>query len=78
MASKKKVARLKKKYESSRKKQAKTTKWIPRVIYVVKKTKYEFLLKTTGLTKVDAADVIDNIFGKDQVKIKAGFKRVRA
>jgi len=55
----------------------KTTKWIPRVTYVVKKTKYEFLLNTKGLTKTNAADVLTNIFGKDQVKINAGFKRVR-
>lgn len=55
----------------------KITKWTPRVTYVVKKTKYEFLLNTKGLTKADAANVLANIFSKDQVKIKAGFKRVR-
>lgn len=54
-----------------------TTRWIPRVTYVAKNKKYEFLLKTPGLSKANAADVLMNIFGDKQAKIKAGFKRVR-
>lgn len=54
----------------------KTVRWIPRVTYVVKGKKYKFLMTSKGLTKPVAADVLMHIFGKDSIKIEAGFKRV--
>ncbi len=55
----------------------KSVRWIPRVTYVAKDgKKYKFLLVNKGLTKEQAADVLMNIFGKNSVRIEAGFKRV--
>lgn len=54
----------------------KSVRWIPRVTYVTKRGEYKFLMVSKGFTKLDAADVLMHIFGKNSVKIKAGFKRV--
>lgn len=66
----------KKKRGKSKTQVKKTVRWIPRVTYVVQGTKHKFLMTGKGLTKAQAADVLMNVFGKDSVKIEAGFKRV--
>ena len=53
--------------------------WIPKIIYVRGKKKYEFLLNKKPMSKPDAADVFSVIYSdSDSAKLimKIGFKRM--
>ena len=52
--------------------------WIPKIIYVRGKKKYEFVLNKKPMSKTDAADVFSVIYSNaDHAKLimKIGFKR---
>ena len=52
-------------------------KWIPKLTYEIEGKKHVFLLQTKGLSKENAASIVDNIFNpENKTKVSVYFKRV--
>lgn len=52
-------------------------KWIPRITYKTKIKNYVFFMDTKGLTKDNAAQVFEHMFGDESTELAINFKRIK-